>query len=199
MPPIPPTVPAAVPPNRLVSIGWRPTTSSPPTPHPSVRFFFSSRRRHTRWTGDWSSDVCSSDLSEIESRIATRIGRRQALTKHNPAKLVALIGQAALTQEIGGRQVMIEQLRHLLEMGAYPNVELRIVPDRRGWHPGLEGEFTLLETPLIPASLTTIVCVGNRRTVLILHEDDDVADYRDASGRILGVSLPADKSAAFIA
>src|SRR5690348_18378638 len=27
-----------------------------------VYFFFSSRRRHTRWTGDWSSDVCSSDL-----------------------------------------------------------------------------------------------------------------------------------------
>src|SRR5690348_18080733 len=25
-------------------------------------FFLSSRRRHTRWTGDWSSDVCSSDL-----------------------------------------------------------------------------------------------------------------------------------------
>src|SRR5438876_10232485 len=25
-------------------------------------FCFSSRRRHTRWTGDWSSDVCSSDL-----------------------------------------------------------------------------------------------------------------------------------------
>src|SRR5580704_7087003 len=25
-------------------------------------FFFSSRRRHTRGTGDWSSDVCSSDL-----------------------------------------------------------------------------------------------------------------------------------------
>src|SRR6266581_6308321 len=25
-------------------------------------FFFSSRRRHTSWTGDWSSDVCSSDL-----------------------------------------------------------------------------------------------------------------------------------------
>src|SRR5256885_3845619 len=26
-------------------------------------FFFSSRRRHTRLQGDWSSDVCSSDLS----------------------------------------------------------------------------------------------------------------------------------------
>src|SRR5256885_12014488 len=27
-----------------------------------LRFFFSSRRRHTRLQGDWSSDVCSSDL-----------------------------------------------------------------------------------------------------------------------------------------
>src|SRR5690606_40654422 len=29
----------------------------------SVSFFFSSRRRHTRFSRDWSSDVCSSDLS----------------------------------------------------------------------------------------------------------------------------------------
>src|SRR5690625_7796063 len=28
-------------------------------------FFFSSRRRHTRWPRDWSSDVCSSDLSSF--------------------------------------------------------------------------------------------------------------------------------------
>src|SRR5437764_12917884 len=27
-------------------------------------FFFSSRRRHTRYIGDWSSDVCSSDLEQ---------------------------------------------------------------------------------------------------------------------------------------
>src|SRR5690348_17477507 len=30
-------------------------------------FFFSSRRRHTRWTGHWSSDVCSSDLRARDS------------------------------------------------------------------------------------------------------------------------------------
>src|SRR5205807_2957054 len=29
-------------------------------------FFFSSRRRHTRLQGDWSSDVCSSDLEAVE-------------------------------------------------------------------------------------------------------------------------------------
>src|SRR3712207_8841803 len=31
-------------------------------------FFFSSRRRHTRYWRDWSSDVCSSDLGAIELR-----------------------------------------------------------------------------------------------------------------------------------
>src|SRR4051794_41950042 len=38
----------------------------------AVVFFFSSRRRHTRWTGDWSSDVCSSDLLQRAGRIAAR-------------------------------------------------------------------------------------------------------------------------------
>src|SRR5574340_486052 len=33
-----------------------------------VFFFFSSRRRHTRSFGDWSSDVCSSDLTRRHSR-----------------------------------------------------------------------------------------------------------------------------------
>src|SRR6267143_1435691 len=32
-----------------------------------VFFFFSSRRRHTRWNCDWSSDVCSSDLQKNSS------------------------------------------------------------------------------------------------------------------------------------
>src|SRR5256885_13300500 len=31
-----------------------------------IFFFFSSRRRHTRLQGDWSSDVCSSDLLQFE-------------------------------------------------------------------------------------------------------------------------------------
>src|SRR3989454_1677483 len=31
-------------------------------------FFFSSRRRHTRLQGDWSSDVCSSDLTTALGR-----------------------------------------------------------------------------------------------------------------------------------
>src|SRR5205809_8084485 len=37
----------------------------------SFFFFFSSRRRHTRCSRDWSSDVCSSDLIDLEARGST--------------------------------------------------------------------------------------------------------------------------------
>src|SRR5205807_4626140 len=35
--------------------------------------FFSSRRRHTRLQGDWSSDVCSSDLERLDRDV--KLGR----------------------------------------------------------------------------------------------------------------------------
>src|SRR5256885_5778606 len=46
-----------------------------------VFFFFSSRRRHTRLQGDWSSDVCSSDLPRrpvegAPARSPSRLGAR---------------------------------------------------------------------------------------------------------------------------
>src|SRR3712207_9365406 len=34
-----------------------------------IYFFFSSRRRHTRYWRDWSSDVCSSDLHQIAAEV----------------------------------------------------------------------------------------------------------------------------------
>src|SRR5256885_9473042 len=41
---------------RIFQLGMRTTVGL-------IYFFFSSRRRHTRLQGDWSSDVCSSDLA----------------------------------------------------------------------------------------------------------------------------------------
>src|SRR5256885_10933481 len=46
----------------------------------SIFFFFSSRRRHTRLQGDWSSDVCSSDLKRsIETKQETQLTREDLL------------------------------------------------------------------------------------------------------------------------
>src|SRR2546426_6254831 len=61
-------------------------------------FFFSSRRRHTRLQGDWSSDVCSSDLrtpnrsrsgecgADLEDRWAMNARTAAARTTSNDVK-----------------------------------------------------------------------------------------------------------------
>src|SRR5437899_12482642 len=40
---------------------------------PLLFFFFSSRRRHTRCLSDWSSDVCSSDLTRVTRADAPKV------------------------------------------------------------------------------------------------------------------------------
>src|SRR5216684_9269149 len=55
----------------------------PRAPKPIVFFFFSSRRRHTRCSRDWSSDVCSSDLEQSIKTIVSQTVQEQ--TGH-PAK-----------------------------------------------------------------------------------------------------------------
>src|SRR5947209_14356976 len=58
---------------------WRPIL--PSRIEPARVFFFSSRRRHTRYWRDWSSDVCSSDLGDDRLvRIdQVRVGRLRAV------------------------------------------------------------------------------------------------------------------------
>src|SRR3712207_8815860 len=48
-------------------------------------FFFSSRRRHTRYWRDWSSDVCSSDLVDLSPSAVRRLASSvEALTRVRP-------------------------------------------------------------------------------------------------------------------
>src|SRR5215475_6064713 len=48
-------------------------------------FFFSSRRRHTRFSRDWSSDVCSSDLGGKIVTGRKGVGRFEVFIKGAPA------------------------------------------------------------------------------------------------------------------
>src|SRR5439155_17383814 len=51
-------------------------------------FFFSSRRRHTRWPRDWSSDVCSSDLTTNE--VVLRLSRNGGMVDHIAKRLCVI-------------------------------------------------------------------------------------------------------------
>src|SRR5690606_39736073 len=56
-------------------------------------FFFSSRRRHTRFSRDWSSDVCSSDLGCHSSGSADIIDKfHEELRKHKLENEIKVVG-----------------------------------------------------------------------------------------------------------
>src|SRR5439155_15374055 len=56
----------------------------------SIFFFFSSRRRHTRWPRDWSSDVCSSDLGLASINVAVDACNVVSLHSGLPVSVVDL-------------------------------------------------------------------------------------------------------------
>src|SRR5438034_6354440 len=74
-----------------------------------MKFFFSSRRRHTRSLCDWSSDVCSSDLGRklpVEHLCAVKPSLRHAI----PGRLARGVAR---------------ELRHSLAVGGVPEKFLR--------------------------------------------------------------------------
>src|SRR6266700_6096827 len=72
-------------------------------------FFFTSRRRHTRFSRDWSSDVCSSDLTgqQFQGDVADRVHLADAPPEHPVAREREVLDQVADFQDrlggLGGR------------------------------------------------------------------------------------------------
>jgi hypothetical protein len=143
----------------------------------------------------WAIMSAAVSTREVETRTAVRIGRREAITRDDPVTLVALVGEAALRQVIGNRQVMVEQLRHLLNMAKKPNVDLRVVPYTTGWHPALEGAFYLID----PKESDPVIHIENRRSGLFLHRQEDVEIYRDAAETVFRVAMSPEGTSGLIA
>src|SRR2546426_2211962 len=66
-------------------------------------FFFSSRRRHTRLQGDWSSDVCSSDLDAARDGGATAVAIACDVTDEKSCR--AAVDEAAA--HLGGIDALV--------------------------------------------------------------------------------------------
>lgn len=84
--------------------------------------------------------------AEVEKRVRARIARQTLLSRPDPPRFHAVLGEAALRQEVGGEEVLNEQLRRVLDVaGRRPNVTIQVLPFTVGACVGLDGAFTHLE------------------------------------------------------
>src|SRR6267143_4518684 len=110
-----------------------------------VHVFFSSRRRHTKWTCDWSSDVCSSDLPVRDPyprrlRRAWLRGRVAQRRQNRDGKLPPSAGGVQRTrggrdcETRSGRQERVRQTRDPLRGTAHvPRIVASVVLRYRRW------------------------------------------------------------------
>ncbi|MDA0563645.1 helix-turn-helix domain-containing protein [Streptomonospora sp. S1-112] len=133
---------------------------------------------------------------EVKRQVDARMARRDILTRFDPVHLRAVIDEAAFHRLIGGKEVMLQQLRYLLHMAQMPHIDVQVLPFSKGAHAGLTAPFVIMSfpSPLDP----TIVCVPTLTDALYLEEPDVVESYSATFGDIQGSASSSSESAAFI-
>lgn len=84
-------------------------------------------------TEDYAHAVFDSTIpalprTELDARVAHRQERGKELLARRDTRLDAIVHEAALRMQVGGRRVLREQLRHLLDLSTGSNVTVRVVP-----------------------------------------------------------------------
>jgi transcriptional regulator with XRE-family HTH domain len=132
---------------------------------------------------------------ELDNEVAARIYRQQRLSSaDNPLEVTALIDESVLHRPVGGRDVLCEQLRQLVEFARLDAVTLHVLPFAAGAHAALASEFNILHfgdlgEPDMPY-------VEHTLGALSLDKDGDVARARLTFERVLSDALdPADSLA----
>jgi transcriptional regulator with XRE-family HTH domain len=87
------------------------------------------------------------DPDEVERRVALRLGRQQLLRRDNPPRYWVIMDEAALRRPMGGRDVHVAQIEHLIDLAAEPNITLQVMPFRYGGHAAEAGAFTIMRFP----------------------------------------------------
>lgn len=84
------------------------------------------------------------DEEIVEQYVRSRLDRQRRLGGDRPLELHAFLDEAALRREVGGVEVLLGQLRHLLEIGYLDNVRIQLVPFGVGAYGTNSGGVTIL-------------------------------------------------------
>ncbi|QOV38714.1 helix-turn-helix transcriptional regulator [Streptomyces ferrugineus] len=130
----------------------------------------------------------------IEQRVAARMARQEILTRWPPPIVTAVIDEAVLRREIGGRKIQQEQLRHLLKVGRLRSTTLQVLPLRCDENPGVDGPFVLL-TPRGKRQVAYLEVQGASH---LITNPDEVRNMAARYGAIRGQALTPRESLALI-
>lgn len=134
-----------------------------------------------------TASLPSASDEEIQQRVETRTQRQASITKDDPLKLWAIVDEAVLHREVGGAEVMADQLRHLLEMTRQPHITFQVLPYQVGAHPGMHGAFAVMDFP--DAADPELVYIENMAGALYLEKEADIRRYTEMFDQLRAAAL----------
>ncbi|MDN0194107.1 helix-turn-helix transcriptional regulator [Streptomyces sp. S.PNR 29] len=135
------------------------------------------------------------DDGDIDGKVAARLDRQRILERDQPPVTWVVLSEAVLHQAVGGREVMREQLAHLLYLQKRRWLEIQVLPFGAGAHTGLMGSFTLLRFDSDPDIVYTEDFVQGHMTA----NPEAVKEGSVRYDHLQAAALSVDDSAALIA
>lgn len=138
-------------------------------------------------------------LAEVDRRVQARMMRQQRLTEPDAVHLHCVMGEAALRQQIGGPEVLADQLRHLSNLiTEHPvTLDLRIVPFAATGNDAMGGSnFYLLAFP--GGNLPTLAWQETVTSTQIIDDFQMVREYALAHASATDSALDQESSLAMI-
>ncbi|MFJ3711017.1 helix-turn-helix transcriptional regulator [Streptomyces sp. NBC_01387] len=134
------------------------------------------------------------DEETVDERVAARLERQQMLAGKPTVLFNFVIYEAALRAKVGGRELMKQQLHHLLELGKLRNVSVQVLPAELAAYPGLGGPLVLLETK----EHERFAYVEGQETGVLYSAPDKVSALTQRHGMIRMQALSVEDSVRYI-
>ncbi|MCF3125237.1 helix-turn-helix domain-containing protein [Streptomyces silaceus] len=136
--------------------------------------------------------------TDIEKRVQVRMRRQDRIASpENPLRLWTVLDESALRRVVGSRHLMRDQLEHLVEQSQLPHVTVQVIPFEMGAHPGLNGQYAILEFP--DAADSSVVYIEGVTSDLYLEKANDVQQYSVMYEHLRAQALNVEQSRQLIA
>ncbi|WP_439659522.1 helix-turn-helix domain-containing protein [Lentzea sp. HUAS TT2] len=126
--------------------------------------------------GHMSAEITASSTvpdKELDAWIAARLELNDRQFQLRGLTYTFYLHELALALPVGGDEVHVEQLHHMLQMSVRPEINIRIVPAALGAHPGMRGPFTRLTFK----AHEPLVCIENDTSTVFVEDKASVEGY----------------------
>nr|WP_231494110.1 DUF5753 domain-containing protein [Nocardiopsis sp. CNT312] len=116
----------------------------------------------------------------IEDLLKARLDRQKILRRDRPPLALFVVDEGALRRTAGGKSVMREQYKALIEAAEWPFVQIQVLPFDRGAHAAMEGSLVLL-TMTHAESLVYAETPGSGQVMVVSYRRSNITGHRGCS------------------